>query len=104
MPNEDPLKHIEKYIGRCDMISNKNVSNEYIRMKAFKFSLKEKTLTWFRSLPERSITTWSQLHTLFTNKFFPPSKTSELRTQIQTYRIESNKTFAQTWERLSGLL
>ena len=54
-------------------------------MKAFKFSLGGRASTWFDNLAPRSITMWAQLVEVFTNKFFPASKTIEFRRKIHGF-------------------
>ena len=92
------------FLDLCDTIANEQVSQEYIRLKAFKWSLTGKALTWLESLPPRTITTWQQLHDLFMTKFFPPAKTTELRARISSYRQLPGESFIDTWERFKDLV
>ena len=92
------------FLDLCDTIANEQVSQEYIRLKAFKWSITGKALTWLESLPPRSITTWQQLHDLFMTKFFPPAKTTELRARISSYRQVPGESFVDTWERFKDLV
>ena len=85
-PTECPIRHIQFFNDLCDTISSEDVPQEYIQLKAFKWSVIGKAQQWLESLPPRSITTWSQLHDMFMNKFFPPAKTTELRGLITSYR------------------
>ena len=52
---EFPLKHIKLFKNLCDTNSSEDVSDEYIRMKVFPFSLGGRTSTWFENLPSGSI-------------------------------------------------
>ncbi len=80
------------------------MSQEYIQLKAFKWSVTGKAQTWLESLPPRSITTWGQLYDLFMTKFFLPAKTTELRARITSYRQAPGESFVDTWERFKDLL
>ena len=78
--NECPLKHIKLFKSLCDTFSSEDVSTDYIRMKAFPFSLGGRASTWLDNLPFGSISSWQALSDAFTNKYFSASKTKELRT------------------------
>ncbi|GJY52188.1 reverse transcriptase domain-containing protein [Tanacetum coccineum] len=49
---------------------------------AFLFSLEGAARIWLEKEPPRSILTWDDLVSKFINKFFPPSKTTNLRNEI----------------------
>lgn len=104
LPGQNPKTHIEEFLDLCDTITAENVSDEYIRLKAFKFTLSGPALTWFKSLPARSITTWAELFDAFMTKFFPPSMTFELRNKIYGYHMQEDETLHATWERFKDLL
>ena len=53
--NECPLKHVKLFKSLCDTISSKDVSTDYLRMKAFPFSLGGRAATWLENLPSGSI-------------------------------------------------
>ncbi len=97
-PTEDPIRHVKIFLDLCETISAEHVPADYIRLKAFKWSLGGKALAWLESLPPRTITTWQQLYDLFMNKFFPPAKTTELRGMITSYRQRPGESFVETWE------
>ncbi|GJU93141.1 reverse transcriptase domain-containing protein [Tanacetum coccineum] len=59
---------------------------------------------WLDKEPPRSILTWDDLVSKFTNQFFPPSKTTYLRNEITTFYQKPNETFNEAWERFKGLL
>jgi hypothetical protein len=103
-PTECPMEHVKNFTDLCDTISADGVSLEYVLLKAFKWSLTGKALSWLESLPPRSVTTWRTLHDLFMTKFFPPAKTTELRKRITSYHQLPNESFVETWERFKELL
>ena len=51
-------------------------------MRLFPFSLRDKTKGWLQSLQPGSIGSWEELAQKFLTKFFPLSKTSQLRGEI----------------------
>ncbi len=103
-PTEDPIRHVKIFLDLCETIAAEHVPPDYIRLKAFKWTLGGKALAWLESLPSRSITTWQQLYDLFMNKFFPPAKTTELRGLITSYRQWPGESFVETWERFKDLI
>jgi Retrotransposon gag protein len=56
------------------------------------------------SLPTGSITTWDQLIEAFLTKYFPPSKTAQLRGQIMNFGQKRNESLYDAWERFKDLL
>ncbi|GKB74287.1 reverse transcriptase domain-containing protein [Tanacetum coccineum] len=54
--------------------------------------------------PPRSILTWDDLVLKFINKFFPPSKTINLRNEITRFQQRFNETFYEAWDRFNDLL
>ncbi|GJS76784.1 reverse transcriptase domain-containing protein [Tanacetum coccineum] len=59
---------------------------------------------WLDKEPPRSILTWVDLVSKFTNQFFLPSKTTYYRNEIITFYQKPNETFNEAWERFKGLL
>jgi Retrotransposon gag protein len=102
-PTEDPIAHVKVFLDLCETITTEGLPVDYVKLKAFKWSLGGKALAWLDSLPPRSITTWTQLYELFMNKFFPPAKTTELRGQITSYRQRPGESFVETWERFKDM-
>ncbi|GJR13858.1 reverse transcriptase domain-containing protein [Tanacetum coccineum] len=54
--------------------------------------------------PPRSILTWDDLVSKFINKFFPPSKTKNLRNEITRFQQRFDETFYEVWDRFNDLL
>ncbi|GJR02271.1 reverse transcriptase domain-containing protein [Tanacetum coccineum] len=60
--------------------------------------------TWLENEPPCSITTWDDLLSKFLNRFYPHSKTRELRKEITNFQQVFGETFTETWERFKDLL
>ena len=88
----------------CDTIASAEVPLDYIRLKAFRFSIDGRAALWFKTLPARSIFTWKQLYDLFMNKYFPAWKTTELRAEIHAFRQRPNESLSDVWERYKLLI
>ncbi|GJS05776.1 reverse transcriptase domain-containing protein [Tanacetum coccineum] len=54
--------------------------------------------------PPRSILTWDDLVSKFINKFFPSSKTTNLRNEITRFQQRFDETFYEAWDRFNDLL
>ncbi|GJT17962.1 reverse transcriptase domain-containing protein [Tanacetum coccineum] len=67
------------------------------------FELKHAQI-WLEKEPPRSIQTWDDLVSKFINKFFPPSKTTNLRNEITRFQQRFDETFYEAWDRFNDLL
>ncbi|GKB39766.1 reverse transcriptase domain-containing protein [Tanacetum coccineum] len=70
----------------------------------FPFSLEGAARIWLKKEPPRSILTWDDLVSKFINKFFPPSKTTNLRNEITRFQQKLDETFYEAWDRFNDLL
>ncbi|GJT71300.1 reverse transcriptase domain-containing protein [Tanacetum coccineum] len=80
------------------------VPDDVVKLILFPFSLKGAAETWLENEPPCSITTWDDLVSKFLNRFFPHSKTRELRKEITNFQQVFGKTFTGAWERFNDLL
>nr|GEZ85055.1 reverse transcriptase domain-containing protein [Tanacetum cinerariifolium] len=62
-----------------------NVPSSSIKLMRFPFSLEGEARIWLEKEPPRSIQTWDDLVSKFINKFFPPSKTTNLHNEITRF-------------------
>ncbi|GJR09333.1 reverse transcriptase domain-containing protein [Tanacetum coccineum] len=76
------------------------VGNAY----AFPISLEGAAGFGIEKEPPRSIQTWDDLVSKFINKFFPPSKTTNLRNEITRFQQRFDETFYEAWDRFNDLL
>ncbi|GKE16289.1 reverse transcriptase domain-containing protein [Tanacetum coccineum] len=59
---------------------------------------------WLEKEPPRSILTWDDIVSKFINKFFLPSKTTNLRNEITRFQQRFDETFYEAWDRFNDLL
>nr|GEY91881.1 hypothetical protein [Tanacetum cinerariifolium] len=59
---------------------------------------------WLEKEPPLSITTWDDLVSKFINKFFLPSRTTNLRNEISKFQQKFDESFHEAWERYKDLL
>ncbi|GJU60385.1 reverse transcriptase domain-containing protein [Tanacetum coccineum] len=81
-----------------------NVPSTSVKLILFPFSLEGAARIWLEKEPPRSILTWDDLVSKFINKFFPPSKTTNLRNEITRFQQRFDETFYEAWDRFNDLL
>ncbi|GJU00891.1 reverse transcriptase domain-containing protein [Tanacetum coccineum] len=81
-----------------------NVPSTSVKLMLFLFSLEGAARIWLEKEPPRSILTWDDLVLKFINKFFPPSKTTNLRNEITRFQQRFDETFYEAWDRFNDLL
>ena len=85
LPSEDPNAHITRFLQLCDTMKFNGVSDDAIRLRLFSFSLRDKAWSWLYSHPPNHFTTWNDLAQKFLAKYFPPSKTIQMRNEITNF-------------------
>ncbi|GJY05509.1 reverse transcriptase domain-containing protein [Tanacetum coccineum] len=75
-----------------------------VQLMLFPFYLEGASQIWLEKEPPRSIFTWDDLVSKFINKFFPPSKTTNLRNEITRFQQRFDETFYEAWDRFNDLL
>nr|XP_027082386.1 uncharacterized protein LOC113704710 [Coffea arabica] len=78
------------------------VTEEQIKLRAFPFSLADKE-DWLFYMLSGSITTWEGLKWQFLEKFFPTSKTANIRKEICGVRQANGEILYEYWERFKQL-
>ncbi|GJV29704.1 reverse transcriptase domain-containing protein [Tanacetum coccineum] len=81
-----------------------NVPSTSVKLMLFPFSLEGAARIWLKKEPPRLIQTWDDLVSKFINKFFPPSKTTNLRNEITRFQQRFDETFYEAWDRFNDLL
>ncbi|GJY60318.1 reverse transcriptase domain-containing protein [Tanacetum coccineum] len=60
--------------------------------------------SWLENEPSNSIMTWDDLVSKFLNRFYPHSKTRQIRKEITNFQQVFGETFTEAWERFKDLL
>ena len=79
---ENPNEHLGRFLRIANSIKFSGVKLEVIQLQLFPFSLRDRAVTWFNSLPYEPVSTWEELMGAYFSKFFPPSLTSEQRLEV----------------------
>ncbi|XP_021733287.1 uncharacterized protein LOC110700107 [Chenopodium quinoa] len=98
-PHECPFAHLDNFLELCTTIKQNNISEEFIRMHMFQFSLCDKAKHWLRTVEEGSLSTWDEVTRAFLGKYCPPEKTAELRRKITNFNQDIDETLSEAWER-----
>ncbi|GJS85804.1 hypothetical protein Tco_0752345 [Tanacetum coccineum] len=78
---EDAVKHIEYFLKIVDPIDLPNVNQDKLRVVVFPISLVRDAWRWFNRI-KGSITSWVALTAKIFEKYYPPSRTSNVNTPI----------------------
>jgi len=98
-PSENPSVYLRRFLAKCDTIKLNGVSTDVIHVWLFPFSLGDRASDWLQNEEPNSFTTWEVLSKAFLNKYFPPSKTSKLRTDITSFAQQDGESLYEAWER-----
>ncbi|GJX34660.1 reverse transcriptase domain-containing protein, partial [Tanacetum coccineum] len=101
---EDPHAHIRYFNKITSTMKFPNVPSTSVKLMLFPFSLEGAARIWLEKEPPRSILTWDDLVSKFINKFFSPSKTTNLRNEITRFQQKFDETFYEAWDRFNDLL
>ncbi|XP_021736994.1 uncharacterized protein LOC110703498 [Chenopodium quinoa] len=98
--SESPLNHLREFEKYCNTIKVNGISQEFIRLKLFPFSLIGRALEWLdKEVKPNSLTTWDEVTKAFLSRFYPQKKTAEARALIQGFKQRPNENLYEAWER-----
>ena len=103
MTKEDPNDHIAEFLELCDTIKMNGVTEDALRLHLFPFSLKDKAKIWLKTQLAGSFMTWDDLAKAFLAKYFPPSTTTKIMTEITAFWQNDNESMSEAWERFTNL-
>ncbi|GKA82833.1 reverse transcriptase domain-containing protein [Tanacetum coccineum] len=104
LEKDNPHDHIRWFNKITSIIKYKDVPNSAIKLMLFLFSLAGAARRWLEKEPPQSILTWKDLVSKFINKFFPPSRTTNLRNEISNFQQKFDESFHEAWDRYKDLL
>ncbi|RDX77496.1 hypothetical protein CR513_42369, partial [Mucuna pruriens] len=102
LAGEDPHKHLKEFHVVCSTMRPQGISEDYIKMKAFPFSLDRAAKDWLYLQPVL-FNTWGDMKRTFVEKFFPTSRTASIRKEICGIRQDIGETLHEYWERFNKL-
>ncbi|RDX91317.1 hypothetical protein CR513_26717, partial [Mucuna pruriens] len=102
LAGEDPHKHLKKFHVVYSTMRLQGIPEDYIKMKAFPFSLDGAAKDWLY-LQSALFNTWGDMKRTFLEKFFPTSRTATIRKEICGIRQHAVETLHEYWERFNKL-
>ncbi|RDX62073.1 hypothetical protein CR513_59630, partial [Mucuna pruriens] len=102
LAGEDPHKHLKEFHVVCSTMRLQGVPEDYIKKKAFPFSLDKAAKDWLY-IQLVLFNTWGDMKLIFLEKFFPTSRTATIRKEICGIRQHSGETLHEYWERFNKL-
>ncbi|XP_047953609.1 uncharacterized protein LOC125199726 [Salvia hispanica] len=102
--NEDPNKHLTKFIQISNTVKLNGVRDEQIRLRLFPFSLRDDARDWYDSMGSGSVKTWDAMVDLFLEKYFPPSEVLKRQAEIIQFQMKPHETIREAWARFKTLL
>ncbi|GJT60301.1 reverse transcriptase domain-containing protein [Tanacetum coccineum] len=101
---EDANEHLDKYLSITQFIKQKRISQDIINLNLFLFSLTHEAESWFYTLKTHSIHTWEDMVFKFLSKYFPYSRTLQLKTEILNFWQLPTESVFESWERFKSCL
>ncbi|GJY68178.1 reverse transcriptase domain-containing protein [Tanacetum coccineum] len=101
---EDANDHLTKYLSITQFIKQNGFSQDIINLNLFPFSLTHEAESWFYTLKTHSIHTWEEMVSKFLSKYFPYSRTLQLRKEILNFRQLPTESVFEAWERFKSWL
>ncbi|XP_026458448.1 uncharacterized protein LOC113358953 [Papaver somniferum] len=102
--NENPYYHIRDIEELCGTVKIKDLTDEYLRLRLFPFSLKDKEKSWLDALPSSFNHTWDAMTKLFLRKFFLRHKTTSLRQSLNSFSQQEGESLYDYLERFHDIL
>ncbi|RDX82170.1 hypothetical protein CR513_37072, partial [Mucuna pruriens] len=102
LASRDPHKYLKEFHVVCSTMRPHGILNDYIRMKAFPFSLDGAAKDWLYLQPVL-FNTWRDIKRMFLEKFFTTSRIVAIRKEIYGIRQHTGETLHEYWERFNKL-
>ncbi|RDX88657.1 hypothetical protein CR513_29727, partial [Mucuna pruriens] len=99
---EEPHKHLKEFHVVCSTMRSQGILEDYIKMKAFLFSLDEAAKDWLYLHPIL-FNSWGHMKCMFLEKFFLASRTATILKEICGIRQHSGETLHEYWEQFNKL-
>ncbi|XP_047949473.1 uncharacterized protein LOC125195358 [Salvia hispanica] len=103
-PTEDPNMHLAKFLEIANTTKLNGVPEDTIKLRLFPFSLTGYARDWFDNLEPGSVISWDDLAKKFLERFFPLSSTLNLQAEISHFKMKSQESMFEAWERFNALL
>ncbi|KAL2942842.1 DNA polymerase subunit gamma-1 [Bienertia sinuspersici] len=79
-------------------VKHNGITQDYIRLSLFRFSLDSEAAKRLANLPPNLLTTWVQVTKAFLARFYPLSKTVEMWSKIVNFKDQEDESLYDAWE------
>ncbi|KAL9233241.1 hypothetical protein vseg_008264 [Gypsophila vaccaria] len=103
---EDPSRHMQMFTDYCSTLKQSGITQSKIREMLFPLSLRDRAREWITDLDKEAagITDWNSLALAFYQKYYPPERTNQLRSQITSFKQTFDESLGEAWERYKNLI
>nr|GEY49670.1 reverse transcriptase domain-containing protein [Tanacetum cinerariifolium] len=98
LPGDDVNRHIDKFLEVTQHMKQNGVSDDFLRLSLFPYSLTHHATAWYDRLLRNYIHTFDDMMRKFLSKYFPPSMKTKLRNEITKFRQDPNESLFEAWE------
>ena len=106
MNNEDVmgfLRDLDNFINNLPR-PGAGVTDDELKMKVFAMGLGDKAKAWLSTLEAGSLTTWAEVFAAFMERYFPHTKTTQLKSELISFRQDYDETIYSALERFKDLM
>ncbi|KAE8661092.1 DNA-directed RNA polymerase V subunit 5C-like [Hibiscus syriacus] len=104
MPTEDVRQHIRNFLEVCDSFRQEGVHEDFLKLKLFPYSLRDRARAWLSGVPVGSMESWVDLCKSFLLRYNPPNMNTQLRNEISSFRQGDDESMYECWDRYKSLL
>lgn len=102
--DEDPTMHLMNFMELYGILKINGVYEEAIKLRLFPFSLRVKAKHWLVTQAPNSISTWEDLAMKFLSRFFPSTKASKYRGDINNFVQQDGEALYEAWDCFKELI
>ncbi|XP_071735906.1 uncharacterized protein [Rutidosis leptorrhynchoides] len=103
-PKEDAFEHLRNFKSIYNLFKIAQVTDTFIYLRVFPWSLNDDAKDWLKSLPEDEIDSWPTMEDKFLQHFFLASKAAKLQSDINHFVQKSIETLYDAWTQFGGSL
>ncbi|XP_022638039.1 uncharacterized protein LOC111241876 [Vigna radiata var. radiata] len=104
LAGEDPYRHLKEFQVVCLMFKPSEVPEDWVKWKAFPFSLQDAAKDWlYYKTYSAPYTSWADMQRSFLEKFFRVSTTVSKQREISSIMQLQGETLREYWDRFNQL-
>ena len=107
LQDDEPTDHLDEIFLHCNTMKPARAHVDDVMWRVFHLTLEGKAKQWYMSLPiydPDALASWQNLKQAFLEKFYPATKTSARRKEINNMNQEPDESLYEYWTRFQELL